>query len=790
MSSRNYINFDLSIERDQDRYRARVLQSCAGEGQIAFDLPFSSLELENLTLRMGHSRRGTGRSGRGSDSAELTAAKEFGAKLFGSVFQGDVYACLRASLEEAEAREQGVRVLLRLPPDLANLPWEYLYNPAWNQFFSLSVGTPLVRYLELTPPVHPLALKPPLRLLVVISSPSDYDPLDVECEWDNLQKALQPLVERGLVEIERLSGASLLALQRQLRRGTYHIFHFVGHGIFDERKQDGLLLFTDEQGRGRPLSGQDLGTLLRDHNSLRLAMLNACEGARTSEADPFAGAAYSLVQMGLPAVIAMQFEISDSAAVLFAQEFYTALADGYGVDAALTDARKSIFASMGSVEWGTPVLFSRTLDGKIFDLSLAPTGEAPPAAPPSVPGPKREVPRSAASPDLARLYEDGLSACQLGDWQRARDIFQSIVTTRSDYRDAARLLEKAEAEIIRRNPLLWKAQLVSWLRSNWKGATISILALIGLVTVVLSLLNNVVIPVAAPLMPATTTPTPTLTLPPTLTQPPTPTQGVTSTPVPAVSGSTPSPALSPTAMPTPTATLTMPLGMALIPAGSFKMGSDQDPDERPVHTVNLVAFWIDVHEVTNIEYIECVKDKKCRAPSSKSSYSRPSYYDNEQFANYPVLYVSWSDADAYCKWRDARLPSEAEWEKAARGGLEGQPYPWGDDDPTCKLGAANGVQFDECTVKDVLAIKSFAPNKYGLFDMAGNAWEWVNDNYTPSYNASSSGSNPPAPVSSDSKVVRGGAWNTINFHLRAANRIGYSPVIRYPTIGFRCVITP
>jgi serine/threonine-protein kinase len=230
--------------------------------------------------------------------------------------------------------------------------------------------------------------------------------------------------------------------------------------------------------------------------------------------------------------------------------------------------------------------------------------------------------------------------------------------------------------------------------------------------------------------------------------------------------------------------------MALIPAGPFQMGADQDTDERPIHTVNLKAFWIDVHEVTNAEYAECVAEKKCRAPSSKSSYSRPSYYDNVQYTNFPVLYVSWSDADAYCKWRDARLPSEAEWEKAARGGLEGKPYPWGDDAPVCTAGAVTGAQFDDCTVKDVLAVNSFAPNRYGLFDMAGNAWEWVNDSYTLNYNNSASGVNPTAPANVDTKVVRGGAWNTINFHLRVANRISYSPTIRYPTISFRCAMTP
>jgi uncharacterized membrane protein YfbV (UPF0208 family) len=451
MTSRSYINFDLSIEREGARYRAHVLQSCVGQGSVKFKMPFSASELENFILKMGYARRRSGRSGRGSDSSEMLVAKEFGEKLFKMVFQGDVYACLRASLEEARTHEQGVRVLLRLPPELANVPWEYLYNSDWNRFLSLSVDTPLVRYLELTPSMHPLTVNPPLRLLVVISSPNDYELLDVEREWRDLQVALQPLVARGLVEIERLKSASLLALQHQLRRGTYHIFHFIGHGVFDEHKQDGVLLFTDEQGRGHPLSGQDLGTLLHDHHSLRLVLLNACEGARTGKDDPFAGTAQSLVQMGLPAVIAMQFEISDSSAILFAQEFYAALADGYGVDAALGDARKAIFAGGGNAEWGTPVLFSRTLNGRIFDLTPASAPEAV-VQPVVMPLEPQTVSSSGSfqlmpALEIVRLYEHGVSAFHSEDWALAQDIFQSVLNARPDYRDAAERLKKTQQQL-------------------------------------------------------------------------------------------------------------------------------------------------------------------------------------------------------------------------------------------------------------------------------------------------------------------------------------------------------
>src|SRR5262249_39122220 len=159
---------------------------------------------------------------------------------------------------------------------------------------------------------------------------------------------------RGLVMLERIP-ATLAALQQQLRRNSYHILHFIGHGGFDERTQDGVLLFEDEGRENDRGSGPGLGTLLPDHPSTRFVMLKACQGARGSRTDPFAGTAQSLVQQGLPAVIAMQFEVSDEAAIALAREFYSAVADSYPVDAALAEARKALFAAGNRVEWGTPV---------------------------------------------------------------------------------------------------------------------------------------------------------------------------------------------------------------------------------------------------------------------------------------------------------------------------------------------------------------------------------------------------------------------------------------------------
>ena len=172
-------------------------------------------------------------------------------------------------------------------------------------------------------------------------------------------------------------------LRRVLREGEYHIFHFVGHGGFDEGNQDGVLVLEGDNRRSREVSSTDLGTVLHDHRPLRLAVLNACEGARGSRLDPFAGTAQSLVQQGIPAVIAMQFEVSDEAAICFTREFYSSIAGGYPVDAALAEARKAILADVNEIEWATPVLHMRAPDGRVFDVGRRAGAAAaqPPASP-------------------------------------------------------------------------------------------------------------------------------------------------------------------------------------------------------------------------------------------------------------------------------------------------------------------------------------------------------------------------------------------------------------------------
>ena len=391
-----YQDFDLLIDRSGGSLRAQVLNSPAGQASAEFCLPFSEDKLENYLLRLGRTHAVATRR---VESQEMNTAKAFGAALFDAVFTGDVKACFRSSLDEVRRQNAGLRIRLRLSdPSVADLPWEFLYNRSVNRFIALSVHTPLVRYMDLPERIQPIAVKPPIRVLVMISSPSDYPALDVEAEWTLLNDSLADRIAAGQIAIERLAGASLESLQHRLRRENYHIFHFIGHGEFDQTLQEGVLILESENKRGHKVDSQFLGMLLHDHESLRVAILNACEGARTSRTDPFAGSAQSLVQQGIPAVIAMQFEIANDVAGRFAHEFYGALADGYPIDASLTEARKSIFAAGREVEWGTPVLYLRAPDGRIFDIDSS----APPAR-----APVPNIPKVAAGP--SRADRDGFA---------------------------------------------------------------------------------------------------------------------------------------------------------------------------------------------------------------------------------------------------------------------------------------------------------------------------------------------------------------------------------------------
>jgi len=359
------VNFDVSIQPRNGGYTC-VAASSEGEARAEFALPFSDQDLEIVVLKVLASVRGIRRQARRIQSQDRQFLEDFGGQLFRAVFAGAVGNFLDRSVAAAESMNAGLRIRLRLPPELANIPWEYLYDQESAGFVSLSPDTALVHYVEMPRPPQPFPISPPLRILAMISAPSDVPELQGEDEWDKLNAALTDLAGRGMVQLDRLEAGTLAALQRPLRLREYHVLHFVGHGMYDEDAQDGALALEAEDGRTRLVTGRDLGVMLRGHRSLQLVVLNACEGARSARDDPFGGVAQALVRQGIPAVIAMQFEISDPAALIFSQSFYQAIADGLPVDLAMVDARRAMFAEGHEVEWATPVLYMRSPDGQVF----------------------------------------------------------------------------------------------------------------------------------------------------------------------------------------------------------------------------------------------------------------------------------------------------------------------------------------------------------------------------------------------------------------------------------------
>jgi eukaryotic-like serine/threonine-protein kinase len=320
-----------------------------------------------------------------------------------------------------------------------------------------------------------------------------------------------------------------------------------------------------------------------------------------------------------------------------------------------------------------------------------------------------------------------------------------------------------------------QANLSWWQRwGAWLGVAGAVLALLVLVTL-FGLWTRGYIgprPFVSPV--PTRAPMPTETHVPTLT--PVPTQA---------------PRPTDTIIPTPTlgigSTWTRPadgMVMVYVPAGDFIIGSPEgigESDEHPQHTVYLDAYWIDQTEVTNLMYEKCVIAGGCQVPSSSGSTTRSSYYGNSQYADYPVIYADWNKAQSYCKWAGARLPTEAEWEKAARG-TDGRTYPWGNDAPTCSL-----ANFGACIGDtDKVGSHPSGASTYSVLDMAGGVWEWVNDWYGETYYRDSPQSNPQGPSSGTYRLLRGGALSGDVSGVRSALRSVNLPTVAGSGVGFRC----
>lgn len=259
----------------------------------------------------------------------------------------------------------------------------------------------------------------------------------------------------------------------------------------------------------------------------------------------------------------------------------------------------------------------------------------------------------------------------------------------------------------------------------------------------------------------------------------------TSTAVPPTS--TPAPTVVPTLGVSSTMTADDGMTLAYVPGGEFMMGSEADEDEQPLHSVTLSPYWIDQTEVTNAMYLKCVDAGACQPPISVASHARDNYFYNPDFSNYPVVFVSWVYANDYCTWAGRRLPTEAEWELAARG-TDAQTYPWGEQAPDPSL-----LNLETRDTTEVGRYSAGA-SPYGVLDMAGNVWEWVADWYGPAYYADSPAKDPKGPESpidptfGELRVLRGGSWDRLDGSVRSADRNQNGLRFTNDRIGFRCAM--
>lgn len=673
-----YLDFDLDLREHSGHHYQISARGPVGEASTVVPFPLTDAELETQLLRLENAiLRSTGRR-RIPQTAEERLLQRFGQQLFDFLLHGEVRTLYYEALQAAGHQQGGVRLRLHIqPPALALLPWEFLYDPRRGDYLALDPYTPLVRYLDLPQRIQPLPVNPPLRILGIVASPSDLAQLDVATEKANLERALQGLRDRGLVELTWLPGATWRDLQRAMRStaGPWHIFHFIGHGGFDETRGEGVLYLADEDGRSRAIGATQLSRLLAGQRySLRLAVLNACEGARGGREDILSSTAAALVQGGLPAVLAMQYDITDLAAVELAQSFYEGLADGLPVDTAVADARNAVsLANERSLEWGTPVLYMRAPDGQLFDINLA----------------------------------VGTSTVQNEDPEN-HGLLTNITTV---YQSSPNREGSAPTE-----------QQVNHLPVEFEWAPIS--------------------------------------------------------------------------------------------GGAFLMGSDKQKDkdayddELPQHSVTVADFKIARVPVTVTQFAIFVEATGYQTTAEKEGSARSwtgerwelvqgaywaaprgSESNVRDKADHPVTCLSWHDANAFCTWATEvyraagqpiaiRLPTEAEWEKAARG-TDGRLWPWGDAPPD-----QEHCNFNK-EIGDTTSVKRYQTGIHGLYDMVGNVWEWTNSLHkTYPYQADDGREDP---VTVGNRVMRGGAFGFARNLVRCACRGVSDPDVCFGFIGFRVV---
>jgi hypothetical protein len=293
--------------------------------------------------------------------------RQFGQQLSDTLMAGNVRILFDKCRDKARERGDQLQVLIDpVGPNVSRIPWEFALDPSAGDDY-LALRVPVARSLHLMQPVPPLEVAPPLRVLGVMSRPSDLPALEVDAERRQISESLQRL-SSDLVKVDWLPGDRWQDVARALRSAPWHVLHFVGHGGFDEDMESGFIELSGDDGRAHQVPAADLARWVYENPELRLVVLNACESATTGAAGAFSSTAAKLLREGVPAVVAMQYEISDPAALAFATVFYEGVARGIPVDRAVTVAREHVKMTFQSLEWATPVLFLASDQTRVFSI--------------------------------------------------------------------------------------------------------------------------------------------------------------------------------------------------------------------------------------------------------------------------------------------------------------------------------------------------------------------------------------------------------------------------------------
>ncbi|MGD8489745.1 MAG: CHAT domain-containing protein, partial [Anaerolineae bacterium] len=359
--SEPYRNLDVYLTADHQLHA-----TCQGDsaGPVALDLDENQIKLAQKIIVQ--------------ERADPQLLRQVGRRLYDALLPAPVLALAERCRAAAPDHRLRLRLHVEATP-LSGLPWELLHDGT--TFLALRPDTSLVRYPQAAQTVQPLPVEGALRILVVIASPVNLPSLQSQLQADELKVTLGGLQTQGLVEVEFLTRATYAGLMRRLRSGGFHVLHYVGYSAFDSESQQPVLLFEEENGLARKVSGTDLHQLLyrdRAAETLRLVLLHDCERP-TGPVQSFGlGVALRLVELGLPAVLTMQYSLPDAVARAFAAQVYAGIADGLSLDEAVFRGRDRIVDEIEAPagppagdeavpgEWAAPVLFMQSDDGQIF----------------------------------------------------------------------------------------------------------------------------------------------------------------------------------------------------------------------------------------------------------------------------------------------------------------------------------------------------------------------------------------------------------------------------------------